>query len=109
MEPELMGHTSIPHNWEEYIFDRGCSCDVQSILGSGLIPSGRKTTKPDILILSRKIQTKKTPSIIQRFLRKCIITVLGNAIKMPSVGKNIQSTRSRIATLAKKVICDHHP
>ena len=43
--PELMGYTSIPYNWEEYIFHRGCSWSVQSILGSGLIPSGKESDK----------------------------------------------------------------
>ena len=39
--PELMGLTSIPHHWKEYIFHRGCSWSVQSILGSGLISGGK--------------------------------------------------------------------
>ena len=30
---ELMGYTSFPFNWKEYIFHRGCSWSVQSILG----------------------------------------------------------------------------
>ena len=38
--PELMGYTSIPYNWKECIFHRGCSRSVQSILVSGLIPGG---------------------------------------------------------------------
>ena len=51
-----------------------------------------KTTKLDkqssshLWILSVKIQTKKNPMIITRFLRKCSITVIGKAIKMPSIG-----------------------
>ena len=43
--PELMGHTSIPYNWKEYIFHRGCSSSVQSILGSGLILGGKESDK----------------------------------------------------------------
>ena len=35
---ELIAYTSIPYNWKEYVFHRGCSWSVQSILGSGLIP-----------------------------------------------------------------------
>ena len=41
--PELMGYTSIPYNWKEHIFHRGCSWSVQPILGSGLIPDGKES------------------------------------------------------------------
>ena len=34
MVPELMGCTSIPYDWKEYIFHRCCSWDLQSTLGS---------------------------------------------------------------------------
>ena len=35
--PELMGHVAIPDKWKEFLFHRGCSYDVISILKSGLI------------------------------------------------------------------------
>ena len=40
---ELMGYTSIPCIRKEYIFHRGCSWSVQSILGRGLIPGGKES------------------------------------------------------------------
>ena len=43
--PELVGYTSIPYDWKEYIFHRGCSWDMSSILGSGLIPGGKENDK----------------------------------------------------------------
>ena len=40
--PELMGHVAIPDNWKEFLFHRGYSSDVTSILKSGLIAGGRE-------------------------------------------------------------------
>ena len=48
--PELMGYTSIPYNWKEYIFHKGCLWDVQSILGSGLIPGGKESDKAPLAV-----------------------------------------------------------
>ena len=70
-------------------------------LGSGLIPGGKASDK--------EIQMKINPMKITRFLRKCIITVIGNVIRMPFFDKITQDTRSRTAILANEVICDHHP
>ena len=41
--PELMGHVAIPCKWKEFLFHRGSSYDVQSILRSGFIGGGRKS------------------------------------------------------------------
>ena len=41
--PELMGHVAIPYKWKEFLFHRGCSFDVTSILTSGLIAGGRES------------------------------------------------------------------
>ena len=41
--PELMGHAAIPYKWKEFLFHRGCSCNVTSILTSGLIAGGRES------------------------------------------------------------------
>ena len=40
--PELMGHVAIPFKWKEFLFDRGCSFDVTSILKSGRKRKQRK-------------------------------------------------------------------
>ena len=39
---ELMGHVAIPYKWKDFLFHRRCSCDMQSIIRSGLITRGRK-------------------------------------------------------------------
>ena len=41
--PELMGHVAIPTRWKEFLFHRGCSFDVTSILRSGLIAGGMES------------------------------------------------------------------
>ena len=41
--PNLMRHVAIPYIWKEFLFHRGCSYNVQSILRSGLIAGGRKS------------------------------------------------------------------
>ena len=40
--PDLMGHVAIPYTWKEFLFHRGCSHNVRSILRSGLIAGGRE-------------------------------------------------------------------
>ena len=39
----LMGHVAIPYKWKEFLFHRGGSYDVTSILKSGLIAGGRES------------------------------------------------------------------
>ena len=42
ISPELMNYTLIPYNWKEHIYHRGISWNFQSVLGSGLIPGGKR-------------------------------------------------------------------
>ena len=49
--PELMGYTSIPCDWKEYIFHRGCSWGMQSILVNGLIRGGKENDKTPQAVL----------------------------------------------------------
>ena len=41
---ELMCHVAISYKWKEFLFHRGCSCDVTSIVKPGLI-AGRRESK----------------------------------------------------------------
>ena len=38
-----MGDVAKPYQWKEFLFHRGCSYDVTSILKSGLIAAGRES------------------------------------------------------------------
>ena len=38
---ELMGYVAIPLRWKEFLFRRGCSFDVMSILEAGLSTRAR--------------------------------------------------------------------
>ena len=40
---KLMGHVAIPCNWKEFVFHRGCSFNINSILETGLIAGGRES------------------------------------------------------------------
>ena len=40
--PELMNHLEIPYNWREFVFHRGCSFNMKSILETGLIAGGKE-------------------------------------------------------------------
>ena len=40
--PELMGHVATPYKWKEFLFHRGCSFTVTTILTSGHIAGGRE-------------------------------------------------------------------
>ena len=44
-DPELMEYIRIPYNWKGYIFHRGCSFSIQSILENGLIPGEKESDK----------------------------------------------------------------
>ena len=37
------GSFAVPYNWKEFLFHRGCSFDVTSILKSGLVAGGRES------------------------------------------------------------------
>ena len=38
--PEMLGHVLIPHMWKEFVFDRGCSFILTSILNAGIDTQG---------------------------------------------------------------------
>ena len=41
--PDFVGHVAIPYKWKEFLFHRGCSCNVTSLLKSGLFAGGRES------------------------------------------------------------------
>ena len=64
--PELMGHVDVPYKWKEFLFHRGCSFNVTSILTSGPITGGRESKEGRQTIFftplnpfGDKIQSKK--------------------------------------------------
>ena len=38
----MMGHECIPLTWNQFVFHRGCSFDLKSTLGAGIIAGGRE-------------------------------------------------------------------
>ena len=45
MAPELMGHVTFPFNWKEFVFHKGCSFNINSILQSELTAGGRESNE----------------------------------------------------------------
>ena len=43
--PKIMGYFLISQHWKKYLYQRGRSCDCQSVLDNGLIPWGKETDK----------------------------------------------------------------
>ena len=44
IEAEVMGHVAIPFKWKQFLFHRGCSFNLKSILVAGLV-AGRKESR----------------------------------------------------------------
>ena len=40
---ELMVHVAIPFKWKDFLFHRGCSFDLKSILDAGLFAGGKES------------------------------------------------------------------
>ena len=45
VDPILMGYVLISQHWKKYLYNRGRSCDCQSVLEYGLIPGGKEKVK----------------------------------------------------------------
>ena len=78
-----MVHVANPYKWEEFLFHRGCSCDVTTSLKAGLIAGGRnsKEGRPTIFFKLVNpfgtIQTKNLAMTCQN-RKKYTTTVCGN-------------------------------
>ena len=72
--------------------NRGCSWSVQSILGRGLIPGGKESDKARQAVFFTPLNPcgenpdEENPLMFTQFLRKCIIIVIKNGIRMPLKG-----------------------
>ena len=88
MAPELMGHVAIPYNEKEFVFHRGCSFNIKSILVTGLIAGGRESKEGRQTIFFTplnpcgKNQMKRNPVTIYQYREKCIITTIGKTTRM---------------------------
>ena len=86
--PEFMNYTLILYRWKEYIYHRGISWNFQTILGSGLIPRGKENDRTRQAVFFTPLNPfgndpmKKNLILITLFLRRYIMKLDGNAIKM---------------------------
>ena len=107
------GYILIPYNWKEYIFHRGCSFSIQSILENGLIPGGKESKGGRQTIFFTPLNPfggdsdEEEPRDDYTIPQKVHYHSIGNVIRCRLLGKIIPSTRSRIAILANEVTCNH--
>ena len=62
IEPGMMGHVCIPLSWKQFVYRRGRSFDLNSILGDGLVAGwreGRETQTYSILHTSKPIGCRR--------------------------------------------------
>ena len=105
--PGSMGHTSILYDWKEYIFHRGCSLDMQSILASGLIPGGKENDKAQQAQLFTLLSPFGDNPDDEKLHDN---NKIRQEVHYHSYWKRDRdASRSRIAILANEVIFDHHP
>ena len=70
LEPEMLDHVLMLLNWKHFVFHRGCSFNLKSILKAGLIQEGEKVVKPDTTVfftpLNHGVPEKKKNSMKPR-------------------------------------------
>ena len=91
--PELMGHVATPFEWKEFLFHRGCSFNVTSILKTRLIAGGRESKQGRQAIFFTPLNPfgdnpdEEQPSDDHLSKpRKFSTTVSGNLVRTPSTG-----------------------
>ena len=111
ISPELMNYKFIPYKWKVYIFHRGISWFF-SVYSGEWNNSWRKRGgqgSPSSLSNTTESFQKKTPEEEKPHFdytvpQKKIMKLVRNATKMLFLGTIEESARSRIATLANKII-----
>ena len=85
---ELMGQVAFPYKRKDFLFHRGCSFAITSILKSGLIAGGResKDGRQTIFFTPSQPVDEEEPSDDLSKPRKYTITVSGKLIRTPSIG-----------------------
>ena len=58
ISPELMGHVKIPYGWKEFVFHRGFSYDMKSILDKKLEDRQFSSQRPQRLLRKRSLTRK---------------------------------------------------
>ena len=115
IEPEPMGYAFIPRNWKRYIFHRGLSWNLQSILGKGLFPGGKEKDKARHAVFPTPTNPSGDDPEEERPHDDFTVPH-----KAPNVtkwkydqnalhwGAIVNGAGSRIGILADEVICNHH-
>ena len=83
-----MGYVLIPYNCKEYLYHRGCSFSIQSVLENGLIPGGHESEKGRQTAFFIQLDPFGGDSDEEepRDDYTVTTTVIGNVIRMPFIG-----------------------
>ena len=91
--PELMGHVAVPYKWKEFLFHRGCSNDVTSILKSGLVAGGRESKEGRQTLFFTPLNPfgdnpdeEEPGDDLSKPREKYTVTASGNLVRTPSTG-----------------------
>ena len=102
-----MGHVAFPFNMKQFLFHRGCSFKLKSILEVGLVARGKKPKrKRNCVLHSLDPWSEEIEEKYQGDLSKFIRRLSGNALKTPSIGFMWPRHRKR-NILANKFACHH--
>ena len=111
IDPELMGHLLIPYKLKEYIFHRGCSFSIQSILEKDSFQVERKGREAFFTPLNPfgEDSDEEEPRDDYTVLQKVHNHTNNCKRNQDAVYwvKLSPSSRSRIAILANEVTCNH--
>ena len=90
---ELMCHVAFPYNWNDFLFHRGCSYDVQSIPSSR--PIGARQTTCFTPINQETIQMNKNLAMTSPSREKYTITASGKPVRTRSTGSTLARAQDK--------------
>ena len=104
-----MGHVAIPYTWNDFLYRRGCSYNVQSILRSGLIAGGRESKQGRQTVFFTPlnplvpIQTKRNSTVIYPTRGRYTTKASGNRIRTQSIGSMKPEHKTKDCNFGRRV------
>ena len=68
LELEMMGHVLIHLDWKQFVFHRGCSFNLKSILGAGIIAGGREVRESRQTVFFTPLKTLGRTKLKNNFM-----------------------------------------
>ena len=108
-----MGHVAFPFNWKQFLFHRGCSINLKSILEAALSLQGEKKAEEDdktvlvTLLDPWRNEIEEKSEVASRNQERYTTRLSGNALKTPCNGSIWPRHRKKHNILANKNACHH--